>query len=243
SLAERADPDQEMIAMYDGEIRYTDDEMNLLLDAVEGTNRLAGILTIITSDHGEGLTDHGYPFHSLYLYEEAVRVPLVFAWPGRIPAGRRVPAIIEQMDVLPTVVSLLKLSVISENSQVSGRDASAVLLGEAEPDENRVAFTQRREYLSYYVDHVPVSGSKWSVRRANWKLIVAPEEATRIELYDLDQDPGELKNVAEREPETVKQLLTLITEWRARQAGGPLPSSREVAPEDVQRLKAMGYFE
>src|SRR5262249_14801328 len=68
---------QKQIAAYDGEIRYTDDQVGRLLDRLRAAGRLDDTLVIIVSDHGEGLMDHGWMHHGAMLYEEAVRIPFL----------------------------------------------------------------------------------------------------------------------------------------------------------------------
>lgn len=238
SAAERA----RVIDAYDGEVRFADEEVGRLLAAIEEQSSPHQTLTIVAGDHGEGLYQHGWLEHGAYLlYEEAVRVPLVVCWPGRVPAGRRVAGATGLIDVSPTVLSLLGLS--AQGLSPRGRDQSPIWTGRREPDGERVVFRQRRLFKTDRVLNVSVAGSKDALRVGRWKLIHAPDEHT-LELFDLVKDPKELDNLAERRPRITQTLMARLESWRARQAatGGDAPE-QTLSPQAVERLKALGYVE
>jgi arylsulfatase A-like enzyme len=94
---------EHLLALYDGEIRYTDDEMGRVLDHLSARGALANTLVVVTSDHGEEFLEHGSWEHQKTLYGEVIRVPLVVRGPG-VPA-RREPAPVSLLDVAPTVLA------------------------------------------------------------------------------------------------------------------------------------------
>ena len=96
---------------YDREIRFADHEMGRLLDALDALVPPEETVVLAVSDHGEGLMQHGYMGHGLLVYEEAVRVPFVARWEGRIAPGRVLPGPVEITDVMPTALGLLDLDV------------------------------------------------------------------------------------------------------------------------------------
>src|SRR6185436_6011947 len=135
------------VALYDGEIAFTDHQLGRLLDAIDAEGLAARTLVVVTADHGEGLMQHGHMGHGLHLYEEAVRVPLVFRWPGSLPAGALVPGPVEHVDLVPTVLDLLGLP--RGGGEIEGQSLAAALRGQAGTagrDSRRTVFLQRRLY-------------------------------------------------------------------------------------------------
>ncbi len=241
--AEPAEDDQRSrkIARYDAETYYADQQVARVLAALEARAREPGLLSIVTSDHGEGLDDHDWGGHGIYLFEEAVHVPLVLAWPGRIPAGRRVDAAVGLIDVLPTMLGLLEVD--CEGADLRGADLAPAWTGVRFEGTGPI-FLQRRFY-SHREDKfngkaVTVKGSKHAVRAGGWKLVVQPEEGPP-QLFDLDADPAELQDVAERHPEVVEELEALLEEWKAGQwlRVPELPS--DLDEEDLEALNGLGY--
>jgi arylsulfatase A-like enzyme len=94
------------VAAYDAEVAFADAEMGRLLDRLKSEGFLDNTLVLIWGDHGQGLGSHAYMGHDLQLYEEAVAVPLVVLWPGKIPAGVRLKRSVELVDLLPTMLGI-----------------------------------------------------------------------------------------------------------------------------------------
>ena len=211
--------------LYDAEVRYADDHFGALLAAVERRGGERGTFSIVTADHGEGLSDHGWGSHGVNLYEEAVRVPLVLRWKGHLPEGARVKGSIALIDVLPSMLALL--GVDPEPLRLRGRDLSAEWLEARELQADAAIYLQRRFYSgSEDADgheeeesrmERTVAGPKWALRRERWKLMHTPQEEPAIELYDLRSDPRELRNVAGDFPEIVQSLMNELELLRARQ--------------------------
>ncbi len=226
------------ISSYDEEIAFTDQQVGLLLKSLERLRLAEDTIVIVTADHGEGLGQHGHQEHGVNVYDEAVRVPLVFRWPDRIPAGSVHTAPVELVDLAPTVMDLVGIPTVSS---FQGRSLSSALLGETSLEENRPVFLHRRHYSPKKEGGVWVSGAKLGVRLGRWKLILGPEERT-FELYDLEADPDEEHNRYHEEPETVARMTGILKSWRdlvAREGEGEY----ELSEEDRRRLEALGYTE
>jgi arylsulfatase A-like enzyme len=230
------------VALYDGEIAFTDHQLGRLLDAIDAEGLAARTLVVVTADHGEGLMQHGHMGHGLHLYEEAVRVPLVFRWPGSLPAGTVVPGPVEHVDLVPTVLDLL--GVPRGGEVIEGQSLAPALRGQggtAGRDPRRTVFLQRRLYDTDVVSGFHVKGEKFAVRSGPWKYIEAPEEQTR-ELYDLRSDPGETRDLLAGEVATAELLARGIAGWRGRfdrNARARDDSSRETQ----EALRALGYVQ
>ena len=96
-----------LIALYDGEIRWTDSNLARLLEAHAGRRPGKELLLVVLSDHGEEFFEHGGKGHQQTLFEEVVRIPLLFHWPGHLPAGATVPGLVRIIDVFPTLLDLV----------------------------------------------------------------------------------------------------------------------------------------
>jgi len=91
---------------YDGEVAYADAQVGRVLAWLDEKGLRRRTLVVVTSDHGEGLGEHGEDEHMFFVYDSTLRVPLVFSWPGRLPAGARVRGQFRSVDLLATVLEL-----------------------------------------------------------------------------------------------------------------------------------------
>ncbi len=229
------------ISNYDGEIAFTDDEMRRLCAALDGLGLTEDTIVIITGDHGEGLWQRGYQYHGAHIYEEAVRVPLLMRWPGRIAAGSVFETPVTIADVVPTLGDFLGLPL--EAGVVQGRSLVGCL-GTGEPlDRELPVFLYRIPYEPQEEFGVWVEGEKHAIRYQSWKYLVGDDEGT-TELYDLSADPGEVRNVIAEKPEMAARLARALDDWRQAVT---LPDSLTVRPElseeDVRKLRSLGYVD
>ncbi|MCH2170851.1 sulfatase-like hydrolase/transferase [Myxococcota bacterium] len=223
---------------YDAEVAYADAQIGRIVSEADRRAPDGETLTVITSDHGEGLWDHGWLEHGVLLYEEASRVPLIFRWPGRIPAGLEINQPASLLDLTPTVLGLAGLPM--EDEPRSGRDLTPQLT-QAEPsDLNRRIVMARRSYRGTpRILHRRVAGSSRAVRWRQWKLIRSMKESG-AELYNLDEDPQEIHNIASLHPAITDNLSIELKHWHDSL---PLPKTIDspLDPEVSERLKALGY--
>jgi arylsulfatase A-like enzyme len=152
---------------------------------------------------------------------------------------------VSQVDVLPTLLSLLGLP--DGGAPLRGRDLAPALRGEAPLDPDRAVFMQRRLYETRVVKGYEVAGPMWAARWRSWKLIESPREERGLELYDLAADPHERANSAPREPVTRDALAGRLSAWRdglRPPEALALPASPAPADDEVRRrLEALGYVE
>lgn len=231
------DPLDHVIAAYDGEIHFADDELGALVDELAGVGALDRTLTVVTADHGEGLMQHGHMQHGLQIYEEAVRVPLIVHWPARLPP-RRLDGPVQLADLAPTLAELAGLSWPERPGQ--GRSLAAAVQGRSQPDPLREVFLQRRRYDQPLVTGQVVKGQQYALRSGRWKYIEAREGAT-FELYDLVSDPGERRNLLPSAPPEAATLPARLASWVS---GAPaLPPPAPVGEEEARRLRSLGYVQ
>ncbi|WP_179232962.1 sulfatase family protein [Paenibacillus rigui] len=209
-----------MNALYDAEIRYLDD----LLQELDTTLVELGIqeetLIVLFGDHGESLTEHNIYWDHCGLYEPTVHVPLLMRWPGRIPAGRRVSGFVQHVDLLPTVL---------EAAMAGGArlDPSALLQVPDGIDGQSLWPSVRGEADGTW-EEVYLSECAWQAARAirtdRYKLIryydPGPFQRPVTELFDLEQDPEELVNIADQETALAEALENKLTAFVARKLNG-----------------------
>lgn len=206
------------IASYDGEVAYMDVCQQVLFQRLEDLGVLGNTLIVYTSDHGETLYDHDCYFDHHGLYDQTLHIPLIFWRPGLVPAGRRVTGYTLQEDLMPTILDLLGFERQRKDLSLDGLSAAPVLCGER--DALRAEF--------YITECTWMRKRGW--RTPHWKYFEALEpdfhHKPKYELYDLVNDPGELHNLAEEEPDLCRALRKRMKDWVARrleQTGKPDP--------------------
>ena len=212
-----------MRAMYDAEIRYTDDVLRQLISELETMGFLENCLVVITSDHGEALGEHNHLLHGIAsLYDEIIRVPLILFGNG-VQEGRVDDRMASSVDIVPTIMSYVGLRA---ESSFPGTD----LLALAEtPEDEQVIFSQFGNRL-------------YSIRSRAWKLIEDRESET-VELFQLSRDPHETKNRAAEFPAVQTKLQTRLEQWKKDVRKQELsPSNTIFTEEQVKKLKSLGYL-
>jgi arylsulfatase A-like enzyme len=234
---------------YDGEIAFTDEQLGRLLAELKSLNLFDDTLIVVTGDHGEGLGHHGHITHGLYIYEEALRVPLLIRRPGGDEAGGRrvIGAPVILTDLAPTILDLLAVG--RDGSAFDGDGWAPAIAGdaalEAEPalyfQTDRLLSTRRVRSMQNDVSSDWATGEKFGLRQGRWKYIEDWQHHAR-ELFDLTTDPGELTNLASARPLLAATLARQLGEWREAhtlRAVTPVPMSEY----DIERLRALGYVE
>ena len=97
---------EHVMALYDGEIRHTDDHLGRLFDSLKGLGAFDDTIIVVTSDHGDEFFEHGKKGHGQNLFDSVLRIPLLMRYPSKIPAGRVVEGQVRLMDVAPTILGL-----------------------------------------------------------------------------------------------------------------------------------------
>ncbi|WP_222429919.1 sulfatase family protein [Paenibacillus cremeus] len=199
-------------------VEHLDTQVGRLLDELEQSGELDNTIIIFMSDHGEMLGDHGIYWKGPYFYEELVRVPLMIAWPGKVAGGRRSKALVELVDLAPT---LLEASSLPLYPGIQGRSLWSLLTGETELNKHRDSV-----YCEYYNAqpwHPELPPQCTMVFDGRYKL-VRVHSAGEGELYDLLLDPKEHRNLYHypyygKEKLRLLELLTDRMAWTV----DPLP--------------------
>jgi arylsulfatase A-like enzyme len=179
-------PDAKLtLAKYWAQIELIDENVGRMLETLEETGQRENTVVIFTSDHGEMAGDHGLNKKGCRFYEGLVRVPLVFSWPKRFKEGLRSDALVELLDIAPT---LLELNGLPVPETMHGRSLLPILTGQADPGRHRDFV--RCEY--YEVLEGPRSYATM-LRTREYKL-VNYHGHEHGELFDLSKDPDEFEN-------------------------------------------------
>lgn len=229
-------PRAEARAAYEAEVHYSDDELGRFLRAFEA--REGEPLIVVTSDHGEGLWDHGWPLHSRTVYEEELRIPLILRWRDRLPAGARLEQPAALADLAPTVASLMGLPA----HDWEALDLSPWILDGAEPQRRRELLLMRPLHPSS-LQHDDEKSPGFALRTAELKVITAPLE-DRLQLFDVVADPHERHDLAEKRPLEAQGLARHCLDLTGELAGrAPETEAQVLSPEDLERLRSLGYLQ
>lgn len=209
---------------YDGEVAYTDAAIGRLFDRLQQSARFSGAAVIVVADHGESLGEHGERTHGTFLYDATVRVPLIVKLPDNAPAREiRVP--VETADLAPTIAALAGAAL----GAIDGQSLLPLITGSTNGDSERPAYAE-----SYYQNILLGWSPLRAVRTSRWKFIEAP----RPELYSLESDPDERRNLVEERSALASGLQRALP---SSSDASPTPSPATAAGESAERLRSLGY--
>jgi arylsulfatase A-like enzyme/tetratricopeptide (TPR) repeat protein len=207
---------------YDGEIATADAIVGRFLGALKSRGLYDRSIILLLSDHGEGLGDHGEDEHGIFVYREAIRVPLFVKLPGQARAGQRVRTAVGLVDVVPTVASLL------------GEEAPKPLAGIALVRGGGRPIPDRRIYSETLYPRLHLGWSDLaSLTDDRYQYIESPAP----ELYDWREDPGEKRDLAAGLPPPFRSLRVEL-----QSMSRPLQSPGTADAETVRKLAALGYI-
>jgi arylsulfatase A-like enzyme len=156
------------------------------------------------------------------LYEGGIREPLIMAWPGRIAAGRRVSEPVIGTDFFPTILEVADLPA-PRGHTLDGESLMPLLYGRERTLDREAIFW----HFPAYLEKSKGAEGPWrttpagAIRNGNFKLIEFFEDG-KLELYDLENDPGETRDLAESRPDKARELHRLLENWRL-EVGAPVP--------------------
>ena len=210
---------------YAAELAYVDRILGAFLDFLGQRELLKTALIVFTSDHGEGLGEHGESAHGYFVYQSTLHVPLIIHWPaGRLPSSPdRVDEAASLLDVAPTILDAIGLP---HPSTMRGRSLGGTGGVEEIYSESLYARSQFG------------CAALRSLRVGPYKYIDAPKP----ELYDLSHDPGEMQNLYAQQQSRAMTLHERIVTLRANSPSGSSGRPAVPAPETVNALRSLGYL-
>lgn len=195
---------REVKAAYYAMIELIDDQVGRILQTLDDSGQSDNTIVIFMSDHGEMLGDHGLYYKGPHFYEPSIRAPLIIRWPGRFVAGQRSSALVELVDLVPTLLEACELPI---PAGVQGRSLLPIGMGKVDPAQHRDAV-----YCEYYNAWTHHRSYGTMMRTRNEKIVVY-HGIDEGEYYDLDADPHEFHNlwrepaVATRREQLLKQAF------------------------------------
>ncbi len=213
---------EQLIALYDANLVYADTAADRVLSSLAAAGRLEEAVLLVTSDHGEAFFEHGAESHNSTVYDEMLQVPFMLRLPGGAkPSGLDLNRFASLEDLTPTLLALAGVAPAPRTTGVN-------LLGEVD----------RHNMLLRTADQQKITG----FRLGRYKVI-ADRWGTIVELYDLEADPGERKNLFVERPGAVSWLAA---EWRQTAAALPpllAGGERDVTDAEREMLQQLGYIE
>lgn len=193
------------VADYFAAVTAVDEAFGVILNALREAGLEDNTLVVFSSDHGDMMGSHGLMYKTVY-YEESFRIPLLVRFPGRL-TPRREPLHFNVPDTMPTLLDLMGLADRIPDA-VEGTNYAPALRGEAQP----------RPTSTFYLrpDVTPALGMR-GVRTDCHTFVIerTPSGQTPV-LFDNQQDPGQLKNVAADQPAVVTALTQELDGWLRR---------------------------
>jgi len=215
---------------YNAEVAFMDSQITRVIDFLERNGLLDRTVIAVIGDHGESLNQHGEGSHGFFIYEATTRVPFVIRAPFARVAGRRVADPVRSVDLVPTVLDLMG---IAPPKGIAGVSLAPLMTGDRKTLD-----------LEGYAEALyPLHHFGWSDLRAwragRYKVIDAP----RPELYDLDRDPQEEKNLYADRRTLADGMISRLREHEKDTPGneGASKPAVDVDPEARARLAALGY--
>jgi len=209
---------------YDGEVAYVDYAMKELFQYLEGKNLFENTMIVFTGDHGESLGEHGEMTHGYFAYNSTIHVPLFVYIPGMKP--RAVQQNVSHIDVFPTICESLN---IKKPPFLQGISLIPPMKGK-KLDRRPIYFESLLPF--YDLGWAPIRG----IIQDNYKFIESPIP----ELYDLEKDFAETKNVAHKNKIDAyrKQLSQIIQIQEPRE---DVKAEKKIDRDTLERLKSLGY--
>ena len=215
--------------IYYATVSDLDRQVGRLIKRIDELGLGDNTLIAFSSDNGPEDFDIGNAVHSgigdtgpfrgrkRSLYEGGIRMPFIVRWPGRTPAGKvNDTSIVAGVDWLPTVCSLAGVNIPSD-LKPDGEDMSTALLGGTSQRNEPLMWEWRFRVFGDMAHRCPML----AIREGKWKLLMNPD-SSRIELYDIPNDPTELDNVAPQNPQVVKELSQKVLKWQKTLPPGPV---------------------
>jgi len=196
---------REIVGLYYDFTNLVDAQIGRILDRLDQLGLMDDTLVIFTSDHGDMIGSHGGLFDKGFMYEEAHHVPLIVRWPTRFDGGQKRQELVYNMDLMPTVLDILG----QPDQYLDGQSLLPYLDGMTSPVGREAIYLEFHGLRSLYSQRALIT-------RDVYKYIFTPGD--QDEVYDLNQDPGELTNLIEgrNHRELVQRLREQLVQTSAQ---------------------------
>jgi arylsulfatase A-like enzyme len=234
--------------LYDGAIRGMDSEIGRLMERLRHLKLDKNTLIVFATDHGEEFLEHGASFHGQSVYGELTNTALIFWSPEFLPKGKVVKETVENLNLMPTILELCGLKGPKE---MQGESMVPLFQSVATSAwRKRPAISERANAGGDHGNPPPSNYEAYSIVSGKWKLIhhsLRQEGQPEFELFDRSNDSFDQNNVAEQNPEIVQQLAKELKLWKQKAGSVKLKpdseSTSNMTPEEIERLRSLGYIQ
>ncbi|MFW6174958.1 MAG: sulfatase [Chloroflexota bacterium] len=235
------------LGVYYAMVRFVDDGIGRILDALERLGLRENTIVVFTSDHGDFAGEHNMFVKGGVFYDCLTRVPLVLSWPGRMPSDEEDDSMVNTIDIVPTLLRLQGIDAPREMygqplptvTEAAPRDAAFSEYGAGGPrfrmsDLEKIPGPYGYRTLIQCLQWREAEGRRKMARTREWKYVHDPT-GDKDELYDMVNDPWELFNVAE-EPanaEVIADMRRRLADWAVQTEDAvpaPLPAPEHYEP-------------
>ena len=227
---------------YATEVQFVDKNIGALWQKLSDWDLLDNTIVIVTADHGEGLKTHGILGHVDKLWNETTHIPFIVYYPWMGQKGKRVDALTNQLDIMPTVLDLAN---VRNKKRMQGHTLNYYL--SRSPIDWIIAGKSDMEYSSSSTFRPEANHNAFAVTDGNLKVIHTPTKShAQWEAYDLIQDPIEKKNLVRTDPERFKSMTWMRALVEAHRKVAEAAHQNREAPrlseEEKETLRALGYL-
>ncbi len=217
------------MSMYQGELRYVDSVIGRLFDEMNEKKVWEDTVLIITGDHGEMLGEHREMGHGYYIYQQALRVPLIVVIPGK-KGKTSIEKPVQIVDVMPTILDILQIGI---PKTVQG--VSTTPLFDGTPTGPRFAYSESLSGTQTF-GTAPLR----SIQDATYKYI----DTARPELYDIRTDKLEEKNLYDQKKDLAGKMKSALQNVMARYSADvkETAAERKLSAEESEQFAALGYI-
>jgi arylsulfatase A-like enzyme len=232
------------IDRYDAQLRYLDDQIATLLQGID----LTQTIVVIVGDHGETLGERASTWwaldHGGRVFEEQTRIPLVLLTPSKTP--RRITDAVQTVDLFSTLVEMLELE-RQPNTKVQGQSLVPLLNGEHWEKADRFVFSSSATDpgpFSTQAQLLDTARPTFSIQDRRWKLVTYPGlQNDYLELFDLTEDPAEMRNVGDEYPGIRERLSSALAAHLGTSSFHSDESEPELSAAQQEALQALGYLD
>jgi arylsulfatase A-like enzyme len=241
--------DQYPESLYAGEVAYVSAQIGELRNELEKLELLDDIFVMIASDHGESLGGReeylpGGMGHSKTLFEEEVRIPLIFYYPALLPAGHVVKETVVMIDVVPTLLDLLGIDPLPGSQ---GKSYKEFFAKAPQKQENESLAAEHSSAVLYAETFMPLRFEQsplFALSSGRWKYILASDQSREM-LFNLDDDPLEKNNLASMNTEVASELRIELDRMGKKYLNSDNNSKSHLEPDPstLEKLRALGYIQ
>lgn len=233
----------EYINLYDSEISFVDFQLKRFNAYLTDMKFNQNALWVITSDHGEGLGNHGWLEHSKNIYNEQLHVPLIIYTPQNVFSPNQIKHQVESIDIFPTLSDMIHQPLHLKVPTLSGNSFAKDLTKKwFHWNRKKWALSQRRSFDISSIDMKKYApGSAYAIQNYEFKYILNTED--QDELYDLRRDPHELQNLLLEQHSLTEVDPNFILNWVNQLETSNEIKSKKVDQDTINKLKSLGYIQ